>query len=72
MEQMAVMVVHFTDGTKVSFRYPKLQDSATLATKIKKALEQDKIVVQTYDSLLVIGSSLFQVGRANLSLPPMR
>lgn len=54
MEQMAVMVVHFTDGTKVTFRYPKLQDTATLATKIKKALEQDKIVVQTYDSLLVI------------------
>lgn len=54
MAQMAIMVVHFTDGSKIAFRYPKVTDTSTLATKVKKALEQDKIVVETSDSLLVI------------------
>jgi hypothetical protein len=54
MAQMAIMVVHFTDGSKMTFRYPKILDTSTLATKVKKALEQDKIVVQTEDSLIVI------------------
>lgn len=54
MQKMAVMTVFFADGTKVSFRYPKINDSSTLATKVKKALEQDKIIVQTDDSLIVI------------------
>jgi predicted homoserine dehydrogenase-like protein len=54
MAQMASMVVHFTDGSKMAFRYPKITDTSTLATKVKNALEQDKIVVQTDDSLIVI------------------
>lgn len=54
MQKMAVMTVFFADGTKVSFRYPKINDPSTLATKVKKALEQDKIIVQTDDSLIVI------------------
>jgi hypothetical protein len=48
------MSVHFTDGSKIAFKYPKDTDTATLATKVKKALEQDKIVVETADSLIVI------------------
>ena len=54
MTHMAIMNVHFSDGSKIAFRYPNVMDTATLATKIKKALEQDKIVVQTADSLIVI------------------
>jgi len=54
MAQMAIMVVHFTDGSKMTFCYPKILDTSTLATKVKKALEQDKIVVQTEESLIVI------------------
>lgn len=54
MDNMAMMTVYFTDGTKVSFKYPRLKDTTTLATKIKKALEQDKIIVQTGDSMIVI------------------
>ena len=54
MAQTAIMVIHFTDGSKISFRYPKVTDTSTLATKLKKALEQDKIVVETADSLIVV------------------
>jgi len=54
MAQMAIMIVHFTDGSQIAFRYQKVTDTTTLGTKIKKALEQDKIAVQTADSLIVI------------------
>ena len=56
MEKTAHMVIHFMDGTKIVFRYPKLtgRESATIASKVKKALSQDKIVVQTYDSVIVM------------------
>ena len=54
MTHMATMNVHFTDGSKIAFRYPKVTDTATLATKVKKALEQDKIVVETAGSLIVM------------------
>jgi len=54
MGTMATMIIHFTDGTKVAFRYPKITDATTLATKIRKGLEQDKIVVDTFDGLIII------------------
>jgi len=56
MERIAHMVIHFMDGTKIVFKYPKLKDkeAATTASKVKKALSQDKIVVQTYDSVIVM------------------
>ncbi|MFH2065169.1 MAG: hypothetical protein ABIK15_08235 [Pseudomonadota bacterium] len=56
MEKIVRMVIHFMDGTKIVFKYPKLNDTEAfmIATKVKKALNQDKIVVQTYDSVIVI------------------
>lgn len=54
MEQLIMMFIHFTDGSKIAFRYPNITETSTLATKVKKALEQDKIVVQTNDSLIII------------------
>lgn len=68
MENSANMVIHFTDGTKVTFRYPKLKDTSTLATKVKKALELDKIVVQTSGSLIVIPVS--SIKYIQVSPPP--
>jgi hypothetical protein len=56
MGKIAHMTIHFMDGTKIVFRYPKLKDreASTIASKVKKALSQDKIVVQTYDSVIVM------------------
>jgi len=56
MAKTAHMVIHFMDGTKIVFKYPKLneKEDASIASKVKKALDQDKIVVQTYDSMIVM------------------
>jgi len=56
MPKTAHMVIHFMDGTKIVFKYPKLTDKefSTIASKVKKVLDQDKIVVQTFDSMLVM------------------
>jgi hypothetical protein len=56
MAKTAHMIIHFMDGTKIVFKYPKLTDkeASTIASKVKKALDQDKIVVQTYDSMIVM------------------
>jgi hypothetical protein len=56
MANIAHMVIHFMDGTKIMFKYPKLteREASTMASKIKKALDQDKIVVQTFDSMIVM------------------
>ena len=53
---IAHMVIHFMDGTKIVFRYPKQagHDAATIAATVKKALETDKIVVEAQGALLVI------------------
>jgi hypothetical protein len=56
MTKMRHMGIYFMDGTKIVFKYPTITDkeSTTIATKIKKVLNQDKIVVQTIDSTVVI------------------
>ncbi|MFZ5570227.1 MAG: hypothetical protein ACOZF0_07475 [Thermodesulfobacteriota bacterium] len=56
MGKVAHMVIHFMDGSKIVFEYDKLdgREDASIASKVKKALEHDKIVVQTYDSMIVI------------------
>ncbi len=56
MAKIAHMAIHFMDGTKIVFKYPELTDTeaSMIASKVKKALDQDKIVVQTYDSVIVI------------------
>jgi hypothetical protein len=56
MTKIAHMVIHFMDGTKIVFKYFDLADTeaSMIASKVKKALDQDKIVVQTYDSVIVI------------------
>ena len=53
---IAHMVIHFMDGTKIVFRYPKQagHDPATIAATIKKALDMDKVVVEASVALLVI------------------
>ena len=56
MAKTAHMTIHFMDGSKIVFKYPKITDkeAATIASKVKKAIDQDKIVVKTFDSLLVL------------------
>ncbi|MEW6077886.1 MAG: hypothetical protein AB1724_08750 [Thermodesulfobacteriota bacterium] len=56
MARIAHMTIHFMDGSKIVFKYPKIteKEAATLAGKVKKALDQDKIVVKTFDSLIVM------------------
>ena len=59
MSGEAHAVIHFMDGTKIVFKYPRLQakqamDSSTIASTVKKALDQDKIVVEADGSLIVI------------------
>lgn len=59
MAKIAHAAIHFMDGTKIVFKYPRLQagkttDSATIASTVKKALDQDKIVVEADGSLIVI------------------
>ena len=59
MSKEAHAVIHFMDGTKIVFKYPRLQagkatDSSMIASAVKKALEQDKIAVEADGSLIVI------------------
>lgn len=55
MTKKARMIIHFMDGTKVAFTYPKLADDpATIAMYVRKALEADKITVEAQGDLLVI------------------
>ena len=56
MPKNAHMVIHFMDGTKIVFRYPRLEgkDLNAIASAVKKALDQEKIVVEADGSLIVI------------------
>lgn len=59
MSKIARAAIHFMDGTKIVFKYPRLQakqamDSSAIASAVKKALDQDKIVVEAEGSLIVI------------------
>lgn len=56
MAKIIRMVIHFMDGTKIVFKYPELTDTeaSMIASKVRKALDQDKIVARTYDSVIVM------------------
>ena len=56
MNRLASMTVHFMDGTKAGFRYPKQAgtDPATIAATVKRAIDADKLVLEVDGDLLVI------------------
>jgi hypothetical protein len=49
-------IIHFMDGTKVAFEYPKQagEDPTTIASNVKKALDSDKIVLEAQGDLIII------------------
>ena len=56
MARNATMVIHFMDGSKIVFTYPKQAgtDSATIAATVRKAIDQDKLAVEVDGDLMVI------------------
>jgi hypothetical protein len=56
MAKPAYMTVHFMDGTKVRFRYPRQAgiDPTTIASNVKRAIDADKLVLEVEGELLVI------------------
>ena len=49
-------VIHFMDGTKVTFAWPQQasDDPSTMITRVRKALEMDKLAVEVQGDLFVI------------------
>jgi len=67
-------IIHFMDGTKAAFEYPKQagEDPATVASNVKKALDSDKIVLEAQGDLIIIPSrniKYIQVSPAPVQLP---
>jgi hypothetical protein len=56
MAKLARMLIHFMDGSKIVFQYPKQagEDPATIASNVRKALESDKIVLEAQGDLMII------------------
>jgi hypothetical protein len=56
MTKHANAVIHFMDGTSIVIDYPKQagNDPSTIASNVRKALDQDKLIVEVDGSLLVI------------------
>jgi hypothetical protein len=56
MKEKANAVIHFMDGTSIVLDYTKQagDDPSTIASKVRKALDSDKLVVEADGSLLVI------------------
>jgi hypothetical protein len=68
------MTVHFIDGTKASFRYPKQAgtDAATISANVKRAIDADKLVLEADGDLIVIpirNVKYIQVSPAPAHLP---
>ena len=74
MGTTAHMIVHFIDGTKLTFQYSQQArtDPATMASNVRKALETDKIVAEVQGDLIVIpvrNIKYIQVSPAPAELP---
>ena len=74
MSRSVSLTVHFMDGTKVSFRYPRQagSDPATIATTVKRALDADRLLLEVDSDLLVIpirNIKYLQVSPAPAHLP---
>ena len=53
---IVTLTVNFLDGTKVTFRYPRQSgnDAATILANVKRAIDADKLVIESDGDLLVI------------------
>jgi hypothetical protein len=74
MTRLACMTVHFMDGTKAVFRYPKQAgfDAATISANVKRAIDAEKLVLEVDNDLLVIPTrnvKYIQVSPAPSHLP---
>jgi hypothetical protein len=48
-------VIHFMDGTKMTFGWPRQSgDTTAMLTRVRKALEMDKLAVEVQGDLFVI------------------
>lgn len=58
MEKEVILIVHFNDGTKLAFQYPKQagKDALTIIGNVRKALEADKVIVEAQGDLFIIPS----------------
>jgi hypothetical protein len=56
MAASAKATIHFTDGTKMSLKYPRLigKKSAGVAEQVRKAMDADRIAVEVKGTLFVI------------------
>jgi hypothetical protein len=75
MSRTAKAIIHFTDGTKLSLRYPRQmgKNSLGVADQVRKALESERLFVEVKGTLLLI--PLHQVRYVEItpapdSLPP--
>jgi len=56
MTRNGTMVIFFMDGSKITLTYPRQAktDTATMASNVRKAIDQDKLTVEAEGELLVI------------------
>ncbi len=56
MSANANLTVHFLDGSRVSYRYPKQagSDPASIAATVKRAIEAERLVLEVDGDLVVI------------------
>src|SRR5687767_751410 len=56
MSRTAKATIHFTDGTKLSLKYPRQvgKNSVGLAEQVRKAIEAQRLLVEVKGTLVVI------------------
>jgi len=56
MSRSAKAIIHFTDGTKLSVKYPRQggKNAVGVAEQINKAIETQRLAVEVKGTLLVI------------------
>ena len=75
MSETVTLIIHFNDGTKKTFSFPRLtEDTTSIVTKIDKFLDSPNIILELEQELVIIPTSsikYIQISPKPLKLPSM-
>jgi len=58
MSETVILIIHFNDGTKKTFSFPRLaKDTTSIVTKIDKFIDSKNVVLELEDELIIIPTS---------------
>jgi hypothetical protein len=73
MSETVTLTIHFNDGTKKTFSFPRVaNDTTSIATKIDKFLDSPNVILELDQELVIIPTSsikYIQISPKPLKLP---